>query len=133
MSDCSCIWVPDYDPADFYAAKTVTARKVHKCSECKRDIETDEKYERATGMWDHEPGTIRTFKTCADCSSVFASFFCDGWLHEGLWEMLEDHIKELNGEIKSSCLAPLTPRAREMVCELIEEAWAKTDWEDDDE
>ncbi len=57
--DCYC----DYDQPSFYNSAIVTARKPHKCEECRNIIQPGDKYERATGKWDY----VDTFKTCSHC------------------------------------------------------------------
>jgi hypothetical protein len=117
---CGCIWVDDSYGPEFICETNPVARIEHKCGECNRVIKPGEKYERASGCWD---GRLETHKTCGDCLSIRASFFCAGWAYGGLWEMLGDHINDTRGEISSECILPLTPDAREGVFELIEKAW----------
>lgn len=120
MSGCSCIWVGDYEYPEFYRQKTVTGRKGHKCSECGRIIEKGEKSEAVSGKWD---GDIRSYRTCEDCLSARSEFFCDGYLHNNMWENIWEHVCEHGGEIASECLLALTPRARMRVIEMIDELW----------
>jgi hypothetical protein len=127
MSDCGCIYVSDYDPPEFYSGIMFRARKEHVCNECFRIIKPREKYERVAGKWG---GNIDVYKTCIDCLSVRDVFFCSGWLHEGVWEYVHNHIMCLDGDVSSSCLIHLTPRAREKVCEIIERCWEV--WEEDE-
>jgi hypothetical protein len=122
MSDCACVYVGDLDGPEFHFVKKPTARKPHKCGECDRDIEPGEIYERGWGIWD---GCLDTHKTCLDCVSVRTAFFCDGWLYGGIWERLHEHIDEMQGQIASDCILPLTARAREKVFEIIGEVWAE--------
>jgi hypothetical protein len=125
METCGCIYVPEYDPADFYYDEIRKAIKIHKCSECDRDIQPGEKYEKVVAKYE---GDLRTYKTCPDCLSVRDVFFCAGFFHEGLWEYVAEHVEDMNGNISSECLIKLTPAAREKVCDLIEEAWV--DWDE---
>lgn len=120
--DCGCIYVGSYDASKFYKAGTQIARKEHLCSECGRIINKGELYEKAVGKWD---GRLDSFKTCNDCLSVRDNFFCNGFYHEGLWEDLDDHIREYNGDISEDCLSNLTVRAREKVCDIIEYCWER--------
>jgi hypothetical protein len=128
MSDCSCIYVGDYDPAEVYVQKTLKARKTHQCGECGRDILSKEHYERTWGIWD---GMHNTYKTCADCLSARKEFFCEGWIHGEIWCNIGEHISEIRGELSGDCLVALTPAARARVCEIIEDCWE--DLDDDDE
>jgi len=124
MDACSCVYVGDYDPADFTDSKVRKARKEHKCTDCSRTIGAGEDYEHVFGVWD---GSTHTFKTCKDCLSVRDVFFCEGYVYGGLWELLTEHFCAAP-DVDFDCLVELTPRARERVCGMIEE-W----WEDDDE
>jgi len=131
MGACSCIVVDDYDLPDFYVSETRRARKEYKCGECRRQIQSGETYEHVRGKWD---GAITVYRTCVDCLSVRNSFFCDGFVHGNIWEVLEEHLDELvrfgNG-VADSCIAPLTPRAREQVCDFVEEIWSEMDGVED--
>lgn len=121
MNDCACVYVADGGfSCDFFREIIRTARKEHKCGECSRTIKPGEHYEIATGKWD---GIICSSKTCSDCLSVRSSFFCRGYNYGGIWEDLAEHICEMGGQIDSSRLVPLTPVAREKVCEEIEQQW----------
>jgi hypothetical protein len=100
----------------------VRARKIHKCGECSREILPGEQYEYATGGC--SDSIIDQHKTCADCLSVRDSFFCNGWMYGVMWEQLWEHIFDMGGEIDSSCIVPLTPKAQGDVCDLIEQVWA---------
>jgi hypothetical protein len=121
MSDCACIYIPDEgeSPA-FVRTDMPCARKVHCCDECRRDILPGERYERVTGVWD---GRFETFKTCPDCLSIREAMFCTGWNFEMVISDLKDHVLGMQGQISEDCLATMTPKARGIVCELIEEAW----------
>jgi hypothetical protein len=94
MNDCACILVDSYDSPAFYNAQRRKARKDHICDECGCTITPGNVYENATGKWD---GCLDTFKCCSDCLSIRDSFFCDGYLHGGLWEYLSVHISDMNG------------------------------------
>ena len=110
----------DYDgdlPVLFTSVKR-KARKQHKCCECKRQIEAGETYLVEEGKWD---GEFETFKTCSDCLSIRETFFGYGFILGEILETLSDHI--YGGDVPERCIAELTPRAREMVCEIIEEKW----------
>ena len=125
--NCACVWVEtgDCEP-DFYNDTRRRARKVHQCEECGREIAAGEEYEFVTGKWD---GSISVYKTCADCLSIRDSFFCDGWLHGGMWEALDEHLCDIGGVVASSCLEALTPAARARVIERIDDLWDGDDEE----
>lgn len=122
MSDCSCVYVGDSESSEFESITNPVSRKTHKCYECGKEILPGEKYERSSGVWD---GDFNTFKTCADCLSTRESFFCGGYIYGALWEYLWEHLRDVNGEVSSDCIVPLTPEAREKVCDMIERVWGK--------
>jgi hypothetical protein len=124
MPDCACVWVGDFDYAEFDSVEMRMARKSCTCGECGRTIQSHETYEHSRQKYD---GNWYLNKTCADCLSIRESFFCNGWLFGSVLDDLREHINELHGEIASECLVPLTPRAREVVCDMIEEAWPEED------
>jgi len=83
MTQCYC----DADTPDVYTQKTVKARKPHKCHECRRAIETGEKYERTFYTYDRTPYVHKTCEMCVDLREfVQASIPCFCWFHETLHE-----------------------------------------------
>lgn len=118
---CSCsisTGCYDFGP-EVYKEKVVKARKTHRCCECRRDIVKGEKYNLTTGKWD---GEFSAYKVCSDCQSVIDQFF-DKWTTGHIWEDLQEMIAEQDGDINQACVAKLTPRARGMVCDMIERIW----------
>ena len=91
-----CCSVTDYDPATFHRAVTRTARKRHVCCECSEAIEPGETYEDVTALWEPcfkgDRPKIQNFKTCRLCLLIRRDYFCDGWLYEGMREMLQECI-----------------------------------------
>ena len=129
MSNCSCIYIDNYESADFHTSVKRKAIKNHRCCECGRTINRGETYEYVSGKWD---SYIGTYKTCGDCLSIRNTFFCDGWLYEGMTEALWEHLLEMRfGEISEDCIAELTPGGQALVCGMIEEIWK--DYFDEDE
>jgi hypothetical protein len=120
MSDCGCVYIDVDETSETICQEIRKARKTHKCEECNREIIKGEKYEYLFSKYD---GSTDVHKTCLDCLSIRKTFFCDGWYYGQLWEALFEHIRDMDGRISSSCLVDLTPRARERVCEQIEEVW----------
>ena len=45
-----------------------TARKAHKCCECKQEIKPGEKYRYSSGIWDSSPDS---YKQCNTCAAIF--------------------------------------------------------------
>lgn len=130
MMECACIVDADIDgaPPEFLNEECPVAQKEHKCTECGRIIHVGEEYLQETGRWG---GRIATYKTCTDCSSIRRELVCNFW-YGMILEDLRETIRDCGGDVSEDCLAPLTPRARAMVCEMIEEAWEGME-EDDDE
>jgi len=85
---CACVCsVVDYDPADVYSSKVVTARKEHTCCECGETIKPGDKYENASGLWE---GSWDHYKTCEICLRIRSDVCCDGWLFGQLREAVWD-------------------------------------------
>jgi hypothetical protein len=122
MSNCGCVYVDIDDGAEFFNEKRQRARIEHRCSECSRKILAGEMYERVVGKWN---GTFSVYKTCLDCLSMRDVFFCEEYNFGYVWEDLRQHIFNLGGEIASTCISPLTPRSRKMVCDIIEQSWER--------
>lgn len=118
-NDCSCIYLysGDYESLQCYNEKKVKARKVHRCGECYRDIQTGEIYTRCSGIDDD--GWC-TYKICPDCWSVVDAYFCDRIIFEHLWEDMREHIRDCAGHLKIP-IRVLTPNARRKICDLAEE------------
>ena len=126
--DCACsIDSGDYDgdPSDFDIDLRPKARIQHKCHECGRIIEPGEVYSLEKGKYD---GRFYAYKICLDCISLRKTFFCS-FTYGEIWSDMREHISESKGEILDSRILQLTPRAREMVFERIEEYWDEMDEE----
>jgi len=109
--------------------RTPVARKSHICGECRRTINAGEKYNLEVGVYD---GQFCREKTCLDCMSIRKEFFKDGFLYGETKWMLRDYIRKSHGDISESCIIRLTPRARDMVCDFINECFDGNDEEDDE-
>ncbi len=86
MSYCDC------EMPEFYSNYSPTARKEHKCCECRGVIQAGEKYDYFSGKWD---GEMSVFKTCSDCKLLRGAVLdlqdaCDciafGSLYEEIFE-----------------------------------------------
>ena len=121
MGGCGCIYVGDFDEAQFCNQKNQTARKSHKCGECARVIQAGEIYEYSTQLFE---GDFSVYKTCADCLGLRNAFFCEGWWWGELWRLVEQHLNE-GVELEVCCLDQLTSRARDRVIDLIDECTEK--------
>ena len=126
MNGCSCEIEVDHDNGpEAFSASDRTARKPHKCGECRRTIEPGEVYRHESGVWDGGPSS---HKTCVDCVSIREVFFC-GYVYGAVLEKLIEHIEEAEGQIGFAPLPKLTPRAREMVCGMVEDYWREEEEE----
>jgi hypothetical protein len=94
MVECYC----DYDLApSLYNARIHTARKVHRCYECRGHILPGERYEAASGIWD---GEFSVYKTCGHCrdirtwtgNNIECARRC--WTHGDMISEMEEHIRE---------------------------------------
>lgn len=82
------------DRYDYHRAKMQLSRKVHKCNECRREIQTGEKYECVTaGYTGSAPDTWRTCEHCI-AARQWLQWECDGWLYGGVYEDLSEHRHE---------------------------------------
>jgi hypothetical protein len=122
LMKCACVYIGEYEPNDFFENKKIKARKDHLCCECGRTIEKGEEYERVS-LRQRGDKNFQHYETCSDCLSIREAFFCEGYIFEEQDENLLQHITDMRGEISSECLADLPPRARDHVCELIEQGW----------
>lgn len=104
-----------------FTEKNPKARKSHTCYECRREIKPGEVYRNETGIWDGDPST---YKTCADCLSIRNVLFC-GFEYGRLWECLDEHVRESEGEVLTEGVAKLTPNAQEALFTMIEQEWAE--------
>lgn len=127
--ECSCdVGGQDYgDPIHDIDVSDVRAVSPCKCSECGRQFDYDEAHERYIYFWKNMrtewDRKIMIYRMCHDCRSIVNSMF-DGWSFETVFEQIENYLDE-GYEIPSSCIARLTPRARDEVCDLIEMYWSK--------
>ena len=131
--DCSCqidIDIGDYAYEEVRCKKT-TAIRNFKCCECRTIIPagTEHWIDIVRGDW-VDPPRIDVFRTCLDCLSVRQEVFCN-FQFSALWEMLYNFLED-DGLIPEACIVRLTPKAREAVCNAIEEVWDQMDDEEDD-
>lgn len=123
--ECACsVDIDTYDGeyAEISECNERVAKTVHKCSECGRKINIGEIYENYRAKY--EEGFF-TNKTCSDCLSIRNTFFTNGYYYGAIIEYFYEFINENHGEISEKCLSSLTPRARELACEHIQEIWTE--------
>lgn len=91
MSECYC----DYEPYEFCVTTTPTARKAHRCGECRSTIAGGERYERVSAKWD---GQVETLRTCGRCLAlreyVEAHVPCFCWAHGEMLADAEEVIRD---------------------------------------
>lgn len=115
---CACEISLDVElSSGFSKNKIVKARKVHKCHECRTDIQPGDQYETSSGVYG---GYFYHHKTCLDCLSLRIKVFINGWWYGQIWE---DFFENVGCDISEDCIASLTRKAREKVCAHIEECW----------
>ena len=120
MSLCECQIDIDVDHLPgFQKITECTAKKLHKCGECDRDIILGESCFYTASKSD---GHFWTFKTCADCESIRDALYCGGWEYGELFTEVWNHITE-GSKIPDDCLLAMTPDARGNVCNMIQEYW----------
>ena len=125
MNSCACVYIDHDSEAEFHTESIRRARKEHKCTECDVTIQPGQIYEYVFGIWD---GCKQVYKTCNDCLTVRKEFFCSMFFYGRIWEDMWEHVfGGTVGDSVANCLKDLTPRAREMVCELIENIWEEED------
>ncbi|MFT7880946.1 MAG: hypothetical protein ABXS91_11200 [Sulfurimonas sp.] len=119
---CSCDVDVDVgsDEMPSFHVTTKPVSWIHRrCGECGETIDPGEQYEHVAGVWD---GRWDTYVTCMDCLSVREQFFTD-YRYGQIWEDLENTFEEWGYEVPETCIAALSPGARDKVCEMIEAEW----------
>ena len=130
---CGCIYVGDTEPYRVVLEPTKqVVSTLLTCGECGYEIDGEE-HEIFVGASEEPPKAHHVHITCADCLSIRDEFFCDGWGYRSVLEDVAQHVYELEGEISSECLLALTPRAREMIIDMIDDTFETMDGEDEDE
>ena len=125
--ECSCVvdTCVDHEDAINVSLKHMTAVELVKCGECGRFIEPGEEYIFESGYRNYEDPADEPyrFSTCLDCKSIRDNFFED-WAYGWVVDDLEEYIEQAE-TVEERCIARLTPRARDKVCEMIEDVWKK--------
>ncbi len=118
----------DHDSSpDFHTEAVVTARKAHRCTECREVIPAGAQYERTSGKWD---GRMETLKTCLPCRDVRSAFFCGGFIYGEIWETIRYEMFPVWKRTGSwDCLAKLTTPEAIALCNAEYAEWLG---EDDD-
>lgn len=111
MSEAMCCPLTGNDEGDAascHTESTRTARKEHRCCECREAILKGARYEYQSGIWDGEPSS---FKTCLSCVEIRDHFACDGYLFGQLWCDLEENFFP-DMRAGGKCLDGLSPEAK---------------------
>lgn len=116
--DCGvCIGTDNSDLTEFWSSETVTARKAHKCCECRLPILPGQNYERSAGISD---GEMWSHKTCLLCQEIRDAMRCsNGFYYECLWEEMRDYVFP---EMTTGCLDRLKTVAAK---QFLIERWKK--------
>ena len=91
MAECSASFGMEADEmCSFWVSKIKTARKSHKCEECRQEIKIGDKYESLAYYFDgfhHE-------KRCAVCCEVRNAFLEDGscYCPGDMWTEIADYV-----------------------------------------
>ncbi len=86
-----------------------TARKEHRCCECREVIPVGVRYEFFSGIWD---GYADSHKTCLSCVEIRNHFACQsGWMFTCLWEQLEENFFP-DMKAGGPCMQGLSPEAK---------------------
>ena len=85
--------IDDAEPCEFMDARFVTARKSHKCDECKRPIAAKEEYERVAAKWN---GEFHSMAICSHCVAAreYLNRECNGYAYGVIREDLEEHWQD---------------------------------------
>lgn len=114
MAGCDvCVYQGDYDAPETHITSHPTARKPHRCCECRELIKSGQRYERVFGKWD---GRIDTYLTCELCAEIRQQFCCDGWLYTSLWEGMREQAFE-HLQMAGPCWEGLSAKAKAFLLE----------------
>lgn len=125
---CACVPCDVDDPVTTLSEGDVRAAKEHVCIECRKPIVKGQVHRVETTLFE---GKITRYRTCLDCYSLRKVFFCEGFYYHGLLEMLQEHVRECDGNVICDGVSQLTPGAKDRLFKMIEEEWAR--WAEDDE
>ena len=123
--NCSCIVQVDHygEDDDTFEVLTVshpTAKKKHKCNECRREILPGERYEVQRYSANHN---LETHTTCSTCLEIRDIFFCDGYVYGWMYDNFNDSLYDDGCDLSEACIASLSSEARAVVCGFIENCW----------
>lgn len=87
--------VDDAEPVEVCNTIIRKARKQHECFECRRPIESGDRYEYATFLFD---GRWSQHRTCFPCMTLrsWLDRECSGWVLGEVIEEIEEHWRDAN-------------------------------------
>lgn len=78
--------------SDFNEQRIVTARKVHKCEFCKKQIQPGERYSYESGVFE---GDFYTRKLCPECFDMLDTFRKENGYGEFNWDWVTEWLHNL--------------------------------------
>ena len=110
MQTCSVSFGMEADEmCAFWKTSIKTARKVHRCAECRKEIQPGQKYESLSYVFD---GAFHHEKKCLICTEIRDAFLEDGctYCSGDMWSEIRDSVFR---EITTTCFDRLkTPEAK---------------------
>lgn len=108
-----CIGSGDCESPDFWSESIRTARKEHKCVECRKIIPKGEKYNILTGKWD---GEMSSYKMCLTCREIESKLSCGGGgvVFGTLWYEIRESVFP---NMSFACLEKLSIPAKKVMIE----------------
>lgn len=104
---------------EFETERTHTARKLHKCLECRMAIQPGQKYTRRSGKFD---GSLYDDCFCGPCEEIRSAFtesgYNEGVAYGELWGSLTENFRDLT----TGCFERLQTVAAK---QLLRDRWMK--------
>jgi len=111
MGTCSVSFGTEADEiCDFWETKIKTARRIHRCGECDKDIQPKHKYESQAYVFD---GAFHHEKRCLICAEIRDAFLEEGCAYcpGDMWSEIRDYVFP---EMTTICFDRLkTPEAKD--------------------
>jgi len=115
--ECSTVEADIDETCTLLSSSRPTARKDHKCYECRKTISKGTSYLKEVIVFDRE---LTSYKLCPVCESIRNTFFTEGWYYGQLMNMLYDHISDCE-TISEDVILKLIPEAQSLVLKMMEE------------
>lgn len=117
--NCSCNAASYGEGIGYWSKREIKAAKNHVCYECGGVIKKGELFSYHTVF---ERGGVDNFKLCMSCDSITENFFSNGWMFGFVIDDLKDYLHySWREDLPSSCISKLEPKARDMVCDYLQE------------